>query len=211
MKEGPTTQSEEPKLGIQRAIEADVSGILAVQDQHWLSPQVARGATEAQLKERGFLVHKLQSSDLEELLQRPDAAVIVCKRRSEVVGYAVGYTLKHQLELHPDWFDTVQFENEADRGRLENENSWYFRQIGISRSIQGQGVSTHLRQSMRQAALAQGCTSSLGEILEAPIHNDASFRTVSEKTKIIGRIPEVFENVHYVWALVETPLESPHE
>lgn len=188
------------------ATKADIAGIIAVEEDHMLAPQVERGTPEEVLRDRGFLVHKLEPGDLGKFLGRPDSAIAVCKHNGEIIGYAVGYTLKHQLESSPNWTNTVQFVDTTTRDRLEPEHVWYYRQEAIKRAWQGRGISKKLSAAMRKAAIDHGCTSIFGEILEEPYRNDASFRALSGGAQIIGRVQETYEGVHYVWALVESPL-----
>jgi predicted GNAT superfamily acetyltransferase len=203
MIEGPYQQNNPEnleKLSMGQAKKVDIQGILQVQKERSLSSAVKEKDRE-DIERNGFLVHMLSEDELEKLIDTPqDVITITYKENEDVLGYAIGYTMKLWRELHPDWENGIHFLEHFGPQDI-GENSVYFRHVATSQNAKA-GIGAQISKELVRLSQEKGFTRILGEILKEPYLNRPSL-VVHKRMGFseIGEIDEVFEGGQYKWGL----------
>lgn len=199
----------EPATGIIPATREHITGILAVQQCCSLASKIAAGVPQADIERGGFLVHMLDESELEELVEDPEVTALVRTNGDEVVGYALGYLLSSWKERKPEWSNTVILNNDVEPSTLKDEQALYIRHVATGPTARP-GAGAELSRTLIETSRQLGCTAVVGEALLRPYLNRPTHVIHARRLGFqdIGRVEEMHEGEEYEWTLYRKFLEN---
>lgn len=199
MNERPHGESmESKKLSvIESAKTSDIEGIINVQKENLLPTLREAGVHEANLSQKGFLIHPITLEELTKVISNPEKHILqVAKKDSEVEGYTLAYDLNEWKIIKPNWEQDI-ITNEEIKNIIKEEKVAYLRHIVMQQNSRGIGV--RLENSLFREATRRSYKYIIGEILRSPIPNTISLEFHKKMGfKVVG---EILEN-EMVWDLV---------
>ena len=200
-----------PVIG--QATQADVQGILRIQESRSLEKSLHEGLTLDELQRSGFLVHLLSEEELIEIINMPESVrTLVYRDGDEVVGYAVGYLMRLWMEKNPEWIKGVKLKEGISPDEISDDSTIYLRHVATLPVPGKSGMGARLSKELVRISKEQGFENIMGEILKEPYFNRVSFAVHDRlKFKEIGEIDEVYKDKKYKWGLFRRPLTEGDE
>ena len=177
------------ELSIQNASDEDVEGILTVQSQKIIIPELVKGAEKQELEENGFLVYPISAKEFKGIIEDNTNHIIhVAKEKDRVAGYIASYDMAKWEATHPDWFFRFDAAEEY-KELLKKRKVLYGRHIAVDENISA--VGKDLLDSTLQEAINRGYEYFIVEVLKEPLINKRSVKFCTKMGfKLVGQIED---------------------
>ena len=149
-----------PELAVLPAAVQHIPGILIVLEKNLFKNQTV---TQGELENKGFLMHAFTAEDLQAAIaDKENYIVLVALDGESVVGYALGYSTKTNLELQKRLLDSATVVS-------PNEKIFYYRHI--ARMPGRKGAGKQLLSALLEEAARQNYRHVICQIAEKPLKN----------------------------------------